>query len=773
MNMKKRVPGVITVYLALILMLILALITSMLEHARLLTARNYCNRITQTAQESILSDYYLPLFEHYHVFGLHMTEQTYAQKNEELSEKLLHIIQASEEPIQEDLFLNLLYRKPGFLICDPKIKLSSCANISLLTQKDNFKSQAVSYQKYGITKKVVEQITNQSSSLTQVSKIAKLAEKRVETEQELAVIDQYVLSLIQEIEGLKVKTGGIEQTWFLHKIKTNSSFVKQCTMSEPTQSGMDINHEAVFQALKPKYINFSVTFDEACERADEIFSLLEIIEEEKHEAEKKGEVYEGSMEAFLNDYSFIPVKYQIENILVRVNNACRVIQNIEKQRELAKGKVDSYKQKIEQAEDLLDGRLLSELKAEYPQMGAYTDAECQSFGMIADLGKMKESLMIDKKVLENVLSTCPDYVPLELSDKDEFYKNMEYCKQQLYSYTYEGLVFDYSGIQLERKENTILSKAQKFVNEFGASFVLPEKKQLSQAKLTGIDLISEEATEECFLEQINFESGVKNFFERSLVTEEFEFGEKLYDGIAFFEYLKDHTTMYESDQYQRGQVLMYEREYLLYGRDSDLENIQSIAMKLIGTRTGINYLAALTNPSMKVKAEEFALLTAGFTQLPFLVTFVKHMTLLIWAFEEALIETAALFMGKRIPAIKNGIKFSIIFEELAFISKDKIQQKAKNLVSYNGGPSIGYEGYLNIFLWLKNEKIKETRMMDLIQENLRNEYEDNFRMKNCVTGFSSNTESYLKQKFLFLPYFKKQKKSYDGYQIVSHQRITY
>lgn len=777
MGMNRKLSGVITVYLALILMLLLALITSMLEHARLLTTQNYCNRVLQTAQESMLSDYYLPLFEHYQVFGLHMTEQNFEQKNKALSEKLLSFIQEGENPLEKDLFLKILYPTPGLLLCNPKIQKTSCSELSLLTQNDNFKNQAVCYEKYGLTKEIVEQVLYQSDSFTQVGKAAKLAEKKIETEQELAMIDEQVLSLIQEIEGLKVKNGNIKQTWFLHRICASSSYVKQCITCEPTQESVGINHKTVFQALKPSYVNFIDELDSIRERADKLYIIVEAIETLKREAKKRGETYIGSMEALLSNYSLYSFKNKINEILGTVNHACEIIQTIETQREVAKETVDQYKQEVSKATNQLSSELLSAFEEEYPQMDAYVDKENQSFGMIANLAKMKSSLIIDKEILENVLRVCPDQIPLESDSKEEFYENMEYCKQQLSSYSYDGLMFDYSGIQLERQSNTILSTVQGVVNGFGATFVLPDQKELSRAELTGTDFVSEGAESDFYSEWIDFKSGVSDFFERTFSSltslEDIVIKEKLYDRVAFYEYLKSHTTTYQSKEYQRGQVLMYEREYLLYGGLTDLENIQSAAMKLIGTRTGINYIGVLTNPSMRMKAEEFALMTVGFTQLPFLVSFVKYMTLFIWAFEEALVETAALFMGKEIPVVKNGRDFLVRFEELLSISKEWVQQKAKMYSSKKGADQIGYEGYINIFLWLKSEDIRKLRMMDLIQENLRNEYEDSFRMKNCITGFTTDAESFLKQKFLFLPYFKQWKKSYNGYQIMSHQRITY
>ena len=61
--------GTITVFLSLILLLILSLLFTMIEGARVNTAKVFAERALTAAMDSTLAEYYGPLWEEYHIFG--------------------------------------------------------------------------------------------------------------------------------------------------------------------------------------------------------------------------------------------------------------------------------------------------------------------------------------------------------------------------------------------------------------------------------------------------------------------------------------------------------------------------------------------------------------------------------------------------------------------------------------------------------------------------------------------------------------------------------
>ena len=65
-----KFKGQITVFLSLILLCVFGLICSLLESARIAGERCYLEMAAYSALDSVMSQYHLPLWEEYRVFGV-------------------------------------------------------------------------------------------------------------------------------------------------------------------------------------------------------------------------------------------------------------------------------------------------------------------------------------------------------------------------------------------------------------------------------------------------------------------------------------------------------------------------------------------------------------------------------------------------------------------------------------------------------------------------------------------------------------------------------
>ena len=73
MDKKRKKPmlcGEITAFLSLIFLLILSLVGTSLESARVNVGRSFADRSLQNAMESLYTEYCRPLWEDYHLFFL-------------------------------------------------------------------------------------------------------------------------------------------------------------------------------------------------------------------------------------------------------------------------------------------------------------------------------------------------------------------------------------------------------------------------------------------------------------------------------------------------------------------------------------------------------------------------------------------------------------------------------------------------------------------------------------------------------------------------------
>ena len=65
-------------------------------------------------------------------------------------------------------------------------------------------------------------------------------------------------------------------------------------------------------------------------------------------------------------------------------------------------------------------------------------------------------------------------------------------------------------------------------------------------------------------------------------------------------------------------------------------------------------------------------------------------------------------------------------------------------------------------------------MMDLIQENLRYEYEDTFRIRNCVVNYRVQARISMPEQFFSLPLaIHREALSIRGYQYLAQNTVSY
>ena len=209
------------------------------------------------------------------------------------------------------------------------------------------------------------------------------------------------------------------------------------------------------------------------------------------------------------------------------------------------------------------------------------------------------------------------------------------------------------------------------------------------------------------------------------------------DTVLFHSYLVTHFKSF-LDEGGSG-ALSYEQEYLIAGKETDKENLSSVAMRICAIRTILHFISLYTDGTRKAPVEQAALAACGIIGLPALKSIVVFLLLFVWALEEAMIDTAAYLLGKRLllyPGKKGG---SLSFPEILKFSKTFVQEKAKKKEDVKG-LAFGYNEFLHLFLFLTSKENKKYRAADLIQENLRETHHSSFRLNRCVWKISYRTD---------------------------------
>lgn len=209
------------------------------------------------------------------------------------------------------------------------------------------------------------------------------------------------------------------------------------------------------------------------------------------------------------------------------------------------------------------------------------------------------------------------------------------------------------------------------------------------------------------------------------------------DTILFHSYLATHFGDFLEENGDGS--LSYETEYLIEGKATDRENLSSVTMRICAIRTILHFISLYTDSTKKETAEQAALAACGIIGLPALKSVVAYLLLFIWAFEEAMIDTAAFLQGKRLLLYPGKYGGSLALREILMFSESFVLEKATQKKDEKG-LAFGYDEYLHLFVFLTPKENKKYRAADLIQENLRELYRESFRISRCVWKISYCTD---------------------------------
>lgn len=202
-------------------------------------------------------------------------------------------------------------------------------------------------------------------------------------------------------------------------------------------------------------------------------------------------------------------------------------------------------------------------------------------------------------------------------------------------------------------------------------------------------------------------------------------GAKEADNRALFsEYLLRHMNRYgqKSDSVS---VLDYEAEYLIAGKGSDRENLQSVMRKLLLRRHALNFLYIESNPRMHAQVTRESANIALFIGQPALEPFIQYAMAYAWALAESFTDLRSLYSGNRIAPIKSAGTWQVPLESLVeFLSHPEV-------FIIDAPHGMNYRQILKQLLMTASLKKLTFRAMDLIELNIQKSGHADFHFDHC------------------------------------------
>lgn len=206
------------------------------------------------------------------------------------------------------------------------------------------------------------------------------------------------------------------------------------------------------------------------------------------------------------------------------------------------------------------------------------------------------------------------------------------------------------------------------------------------------------------------------------------------DKVLFCEYMMQHMSCYGEKELRTG--LMYQLEYAICGKSTDIENLKGVANRILAIREAANMTFLMTNAKYQAQIHEMALSMATVVGAPALEGVIALALEAAWAFGESLLDVKILFAGGELPLVKTQQSWNLPFEKIVNLP-ELLQRKSTN--KYEG---VGYREYLRMLLLAGDFEQQVVRTMDIIEYAMRHiEGKSCFRWDLCM--------SYLETTFSF------------------------
>ena len=197
---------------------------------------------------------------------------------------------------------------------------------------------------------------------------------------------------------------------------------------------------------------------------------------------------------------------------------------------------------------------------------------------------------------------------------------------------------------------------------------------------------------------------------------------------CFLDYSEEGKEGKEEKNDVQEQVLAYEKEYLIKGQPSDLDNLKRVANDILLLRFINNYIFTGRDAEIQSQVNIMASALTGVVGIPQTAKAVQMMLRAALSYGESLLELHTLFGGGEISLTKDRGNWNL---ELKTMVKQLKEKKAVKKGKHN----ISYKDYLKVLLFMKgNSTILCYRMMDIMQENIACK-EAGFLMENCLFSY--------------------------------------
>lgn len=558
--MKKcETNGTITVFLSLILLMILSLLFSIIEGARIYSARVMAERALTTAMDSVWAEYYGPLWDEYHIFGRYFEGDT-LKAQQDIKNKLSGYLENTIDPRIEAKGSDAAASAELYHLSVKELQVRE--GVTLIDYKGQLLiNEAIEYMKYQKLGEGVEALLNKLKLLQTPNQVSYLMDEKQELQEELVEIDKGILKLMKLFDGIETSDKGIKLTR-QGKLQTAKYFIKKICVGDITMQQVGINQADVFAALREEYINPGIHFRkiESCYSGIEearavieaaraqinaelnaISELSRSLAAASNTGSKKGDkkkenerrdninrqiqsLYDSIQrkEALITSKEYViregesqiraessSLRSLIQSIKPLIAEAIKCIHTLQLKVTVAAPLLENYEALLTQEKDNLETSTYSGLEEGLAELKKYMGSGNLSY----DFDRMEQVLEKNERILDQTeVKLVEGEQSLFYGDKQKAALAFRGAEDSLNSYQLSGLTLDYSTLVLDQSnQESLLEKVQELASAGLVSLVI-DPDTVSKAKLNSLSAMPSDLAS-LSQDSIDPLSSLKDFFQ--------------------------------------------------------------------------------------------------------------------------------------------------------------------------------------------------------------------------------------------------------------------
>lgn len=535
--MNTRKEGSITVFLSLIMLLVLSILMTTIEVARVSSFQVHTDRSLVAAMDSVFADFYYPLYEEYHVFALdgsYGTDSNVANSNgtsinspmtidkekiESIAMDYMEYTFIPDKNFNEELHEVLEYTHlfDYFNLYGIRSKEVEISNITTLLdyQGEYFRTQAVDYMKYASVGKGLDFILEALIPIKESKTTQSIAKEKQKTEDSLSKLEENILELMSYIDGINIGSTGIvvNRNGYLD---VKNSFVKKLCPYYVSMASTGINNEWVFASLKNEYIDPYININNLISKVNSLkYTMNQLLEvqteyrfcklidqegikdkEELNSLREKIRQLEREMEAYREEEDWYinsirtesnSLKNLVNKTNISIESALIVIDKIIAQQKLVTKDIENYEIYLKGNKNELSINLFNSLIEDLSSLSKYKETSNDSK---YNFSGMKETLITNKRLLDKISQSMNITIMISDSSTTSYMNMLKSVKDLLGQYSFKNLKFDYTTMQKPMESESFFKNIKGVLEEGVMNIVFEDTSKLSKKEINNDNLPS-------------------------------------------------------------------------------------------------------------------------------------------------------------------------------------------------------------------------------------------------------------------------------------------